>query len=107
MSVVKSFDDKSVCEDVLPNAVFEASQYVDTDIAASVRKYLNGKIYSGANTPELKEVFKSGETHADVLKFDFDHDVDQFEAHGYNGLKAGLVKARLNSIYGKENSPEA
>lgn len=110
MNVVKSFDDKSIYEDVLPHGVYPKYQYVDTDIAASVRKCLCGK-YHEANDPELRKVFQEGDTHADIMQFDFDHDVEQFEANGYNGIKAGLVKVRLSSIYGefhnKENSLEA
>lgn len=87
MSVVKSFDDKSVYEDVLPNAVFfEAPQYVDTDIAASARKYLCGKNYPGVNNPELLKVFRHGDTHADL---------------------STMAKARLSSIYGIQKHPEA
>ena len=105
MSFVKSFDDKSIYEDVLPHAVFEMPQYVDTDIAvlASLPKCVRGKIYPGANNPEeLRTGFQEGDTHADLTSFDFYHDVEQFEAHGYNGLKAGL-----NRRYGKEECPEA
>lgn len=58
-----------------------------------------------------KMIARMIEFYLDVNQFDFYRDVEQFEAHDYNGLKAGLVKARLSSIYGefhnKENSPEA
>lgn len=47
------------------------------------------------------------EFYLDANQFDFYRDVERFESNGYNGMKAGLVKARLSSIYGKENSPEA
>lgn len=65
--ILISFDDKSEYENVLPNAVFfQKQQYVATDAEAAVWKRLRGKIHPGAHNPELREVLKSGDTHADL-----------------------------------------
>ena len=89
MIVGKSFDQKCMYEDVLPHCVFDKPQYVDTDIAASVRKHLR-RIYPDVNIPELLKVFRYGDTQADLMT---------------------MQKVRLSSIYGefhnKEDSPEA
>lgn len=44
------------------------------------------------------------EFYLDPKHFDFYRDTAMFEEHGYNGNEAGLIKARLNSVYGKQSS---
>lgn len=76
----------SIYKNVLQHAVFETLQYVDTDIAESVRNCLHSKIYPGVNNPELRLVFQQGDTHADLKT---------------------MQKVRLSSIYGIQKRPEA
>ena len=84
MIIIKSFDDNSIYENVLPTAVFfDEPQYVDTDTAADVRNCLHSKSCPYVNIPELRKVFNHGKTHADMTT---------------------MPKVRLSSIYGEVHS---